>query len=234
MKKYVILIVIVLIFISILSIIFYKLFNPSMKAVIVKINENSLTIMKLDETQSNLYNIEISNNNNFKQGQEIIVYYKYNTIIEDSYPSQIKKYYIKNIEILKEVSDVKIPDTILKFLYNSTQNISVTINTISNTNISIEIEDTNKYKYNYSNLDNYQISKKQNGIYTNIIDNTTNTENINNNSISKNYDWSNIYGFLECGEYQFSTSIEDIYITIYFEIKENGEITYKIPNIIKF
>ena len=44
----------------------------------------------------------------FKQGQEVLIYLSYDACTMDSYPPSISSIFIKNIKILKEVSNTKI------------------------------------------------------------------------------------------------------------------------------
>ena len=69
------------------------------------------------ENGTELYSIGITNTEDieFKKGQEILIYF--NGDVMETYPAQLGN--IGKIEILKEQSDVQIPDDILRFCYNS-------------------------------------------------------------------------------------------------------------------
>lgn len=67
------------------------------------------------------------------------------------------------------------------------------------------------------------IPSEDTGLFT-----VDNTENI----IKKKYDWTNLYGKLEDGEYEFVLSASQFAITIKFTINENGEISYNNPEIL--
>ena len=101
-----ILIAILLITICAGGYVFIKITNPTIKGVIIKVNDKNLTFMDIKD--EGVYNISIPENNaiQFKKDQEILVKYKYNTIIEQSFPANIKTKDIENITILKEKSNV--------------------------------------------------------------------------------------------------------------------------------
>ena len=54
---------------------------------------------------------------------------------------------------------------------------------------------------------------------------TVTSENIAEDTVRKICDWTNIYGKLESGEYDFSLTVEGFYIRIKFTVNENGEIS---------
>ena len=67
---------------------------------------------------------------------------------------------IASIKIIKEKSDILIPDDILRQYYSSKNNVTISINEFTNSKISLTITDTNSLPYEYSN--NYKIFKKNN------------------------------------------------------------------------
>ena len=228
-----ILIVLIIACILVLFIIFNRM---TIKAVVVKVGEKYLEIMKLDGTNSNLYDVSYSNDNNakFKQGQEVLIYY--DGFIDQSSSAQISK--VKNIKILKEKSSTQIPIDILKKSYNSIDNVSVSIDELSDTDMTISIIDTNKYKYEYSNK--YAIYKKQDS-WKEVLRISNDKENVLStyvdNTIIKTYKWENIYGKLDSGEYQLTASTDEktaLHITIRFTIDINGKISYYQPELIIF
>ena len=228
-----ILIVLIIACILVLFIIFNRM---TIKAVVVKVGEKYLEIMKLDGTNSNLYDVSYSSDNNakFKQGQEVLIYY--DGFIDQSSSAQISK--VKNIKILKEKSSTQIPIDILKKSYNSIDNVSVSIDELSDTDMTISIIDTNKYKYEYSNK--YAIYKKQDS-WKEVLRISNDKENVLStyvdNTIIKTYKWENIYGKLDSGEYQLTASTDEktaLHITIRFTIDINGKISYYQPELIIF
>ena len=138
--------------------------RATIKAVVVKVNENNLLAMGI-ENGTELYSIGIKNIENveFKKGQEILIYF--NGDVMETYPAQLGN--IGKIEILKEQSDVQIPDDILRFCYNSKDNVTITISELSNSGITLNITDTNELPYNYAH--SYIINKKvKNENYTGV------------------------------------------------------------------
>lgn len=138
--------------------------SAQIKAVVVKANENSLLVMGIGETSS-LYSVGFTSEGNirFKQGQEILIHF--NGTIMQTYPAQLGD--VRKIEIIKEKSDVEIPQNILRYCYSSKDNVTVKINKLTKNSISYTINDTNELPYNYSNK--YQILKKvKNENYTGV------------------------------------------------------------------
>lgn len=138
-------------------------FSSTIKAVVVK-PEKSLLVMGTENTNE-LYSVNYQNKENieFKQGQEILIYF--DGVVLETYPAQITN--VEKIEILKEKSDIKIPDNILRYCYSSRNNVIVSISEVSKTGIEIIIKDTNELQYEYSN--SYKINKKvKNKDYTGV------------------------------------------------------------------
>lgn len=124
-------------------------------AVVVKVNDKCLDVMGF-EHNNDLYCVSFASEGNigFKQGQEILIYY--DGIIAQSFPAQIN--HVKKIEIVQQNSNIEIPDDVIRWCYNSRNNVSVSINNFTNSGISLTITDTNKLPYDYSN--SYTIYKK--------------------------------------------------------------------------
>ena len=82
------------------------------KAVVIRVYENSLLAMGIEGISEGIFIVGFANEGNigFKQGQEILIYY--NGTIMTSYPAQLGK--VEKIEIIKEKSDVEIPEKYLK------------------------------------------------------------------------------------------------------------------------
>lgn len=229
-----ILIIILLITICALGYIFIRIDNSNMRGVVIKAEEKSLTIM--DVRDEGLYYVFIPENNKlqFKQGQEILVYFNDYAIIEQTNPAIIGTEDIEKIRILKEKSNVEIPRKKLERVYSTDEKVLITIDELSLTGISITINDTNEFKREYEHSNYYRVSKKEsNGSYNELEKNTNIKTTINSvidnkGTIRNTYNWENIYGKLDSGEYQFKTSTSDHYINIFidFSIDENGKITY--------
>lgn len=134
------------------------------KAVIVKVNENSLDVVDIKNPTSFL-SVSFSKEGNigFKPGQEILIYS--DGMVVDTVPGKLCK--VGKIKILKEESDVVIPDDVFRFYYNSYNNVDVTVFEATSKGISFTITDTNEKPYEYSNK--YIINKKiKNEEYTGI------------------------------------------------------------------
>lgn len=99
----------------------------------------------------------------FKQGQEVLIYF--DGMVLETYPAQLGN--VGKIKIIKEKSDITIPDNVLRFYYSSRDNINVTVSELTNNGISFTITDTNELPYSYSN--EYVIYKKvKNENYTGV------------------------------------------------------------------
>ena len=138
--------------------------QATLKAVVVKVNENNLLAMGI-ENGTELYSIGLKNIKDIelKKGQEILIYFS--GYVMESYPAQLGN--IGKIEIIKDKSDVSIPDDILRFCYNSKDNVTITISELTKSGITLNIKDTNELPYNYSH--SYIINKKvKNENYTGV------------------------------------------------------------------
>lgn len=132
----------------------YRYMN-AIRAVVVNVKDNYLAVMGTKD--NDLYTVSYSkdNNINFKQGQEILIYF--DGMIAQSYPAQIHN--VNKVDIIKEKSDIQIPKYAIKRLCNSLNNVSVTLTQLTKTRISFTLTDTNELPYGYSKT-GYQISKK--------------------------------------------------------------------------
>lgn len=172
MKKFVKILGISLLVILIVAIILFavgyiiiKNYMETIKAVVVKVNDNSMLVMGITDNLSGLMSVGFTDEGNigYKQGQEIS--FKYNGSITDMYPPSLDK--VDKIKITKEKSDVEIPESILRYCYSSTDNVNVIISELTGKGMSITIEDTNEYPYNL--FENYIIRKKvKNENYTGV------------------------------------------------------------------
>lgn len=225
----------------------------TMDVVIVRVYDTYLGVVEKDDTTGLMrVSIPTGDTNEYKQNQEIRVYF--DGIINESYLGSFGK--IFNIEILKENSDITIPEKALKYFYSSRNNVSVSNINVTQTGISFEIKDTNEYKYEYTNK--YTLFKKNpeaeqveapdmpivtgnttssyegSGIplweeaskfSTVNSEETVISEDITEDTVRKTCDWTNIYGKLASGEYDFSLTAEEFFIRIKFTVNENGEIS---------
>ena len=175
MKKRLKIILVILLIIIVLVGIFWmmNLSSATIRGVVVKVENNNLLIMNIDDSEE-LYSVGTREDDvEFKQGQEVLIYFD-GTILT-TYPAQIGN--IRKIKIVKEKSDIVIPENILRYCYSSKDNVTVTINEFTKTSLSITVKDTNEIPYKYTN--NYIIYKKiKNEDYTGIGEQIgENTEN---------------------------------------------------------
>lgn len=135
--------------------------EATINAVVVKVNENDLLAMGIE---NELYSIglESAKNIKFEKGQEILVYF-YDVM--ETYPIRLGN--IRKIEVIKEKSEIQIPDDVIRFCYNSKDKVNVTISELTDTSITLTITDENELPYNYSH--SYIINKKvKNEDYTGV------------------------------------------------------------------
>ena len=124
------------------------------RGIILKVNDHSLDVMGAEDT-TDIFSVTYINDKNveFRQGQEILIYF--NGFIDSS------SHLISNvgkIEVIKEKSDISIPEETLKSVYNSNAKIDVSIIKLTKTGISFTIQDYNELHNNYSNT--YKLMKK--------------------------------------------------------------------------
>lgn len=219
----------------------YNSVNLRMKAVVVKAYQNSTykdSITVMDTYDNGLYTVSLPEeiNEQFKQGQEVLIYTKYGGTILTTSPAQIDSDGVEKIEIVKESSNTKIPENILRRVYNNSDNISVSIDEFLPTKLTLTIKDTNPYKIEYKYSNNYYISYRNNSERNLQKNDFSKIEsiNVNDNTVKNIYNWENIYGKLESGEYTLQTTAfgerirMDIMINFTVD-SENGTITYEEP-----
>lgn len=138
--------------------------QATIKAVVVKVEDNSMLVMGI-EKRAELYSVGLRNapDIEFKKGQEILIYFDGNVM--ESYPAQLGN--IGKIEIIKEESSTQIPDNIIRYCYNSYNNVNINVLELTSSGVSLTITDTNELPYKYSH--NYKINKKvKNKDYTGV------------------------------------------------------------------
>ena len=165
--------------------------KATIKAVVVKVDENHLLAVGI-ENGTELYSIGLKNINDIqlKKGQEVLIYF--NGDVMETYPAQLGN--VEKIEILKEKSEVQISDDILRFCYNSKNNVTITVSELSNSGITLNIKDTNKLPYNYAH--SYVINKKvKNENYTGVgeqIGENTNNSTAGYTGTGTEYIWKEL------------------------------------------
>ena len=216
--------------------------EKTLDAVVIKVEKLELIVGEIRENNigaiyvisKNDYNVE------YKMGQEIKVLYA-----EKKGKLAIQNHIIdvKRIEILKEKSDIVIPEKYLIDYYSSKDNIETKLNKLTCSEISFDIYDKNKYPYNYAkdyriikyneedDDSNFQILKS---ISNNSIEDTMEIQ-IDEGEMTKhlkyNINWKNIFGELEKGRYKFTLQYDKLeplkILSIQFLVKENNEIEIK-------
>lgn len=259
-----------------LGVIIYKQETANMaattRAVIVKVTDTGMYIIG-DNDFVGFCSVGFDKKGDigYKKGQEILIHYS--GYIMQTWPGQLGR--AGKIKVLKEESNIEIPEYALKWCYNSRDKVSFKINSLTKTGIDFTITDNNEIPYNYSDaysiykrnieneLHNASLEIDQNRITPATANSTSfydpdmsrykpeweevnktlyyakeNSGGLTINSsqnpliIIGKYDWTNVYGELTQGEYEFRLNrIEnaDFIITIKFIINANGEITYSEP-----
>lgn len=218
--------------------------KSKINAVIVKVEEKTIYAISTEDTQ-NLITIGFTEEGDigYKQYQEIEIYF--DGIILESYPAQLGN--VGKIEIVKEKSDIEIPENILKQCYSSDDNVNIDILELTCNGIDLNITDFNSLEYNYSH--NYKIYEKiknenydeegsnstsleyiwqEKDVISNILSEDTEiVEETEENIIKRKFDWNNLYGELESGEYEFVLGDDDsIGIRIFFTIDDEYNVTH--------
>lgn len=135
--------------------------KTTIRAVIVKVSENSLLV-----DDGSLYTVGFTDEGNigYQQGQEVLIFF--NGTIMESYPGQLGG--VRKIKIIKEKSDREISKQVLQYAYSSKNNVKVTVNEFTNKGITLTIVDNNEYPYDYAHQ--YVIEKKvKNPDYTGVV-----------------------------------------------------------------
>ena len=140
----------------------------TLSAIVIEVNNNSLDVMGINnerEELNTLYNVNFAKEGNkgFKQGQEILI--SFDGMILETFPGQINN--VGRIEIIREKSEIEIPDDVLRFYNNSEDKVEIKISELTNRGLTIEITDSNQLPYEYS--DEYVIYKEvKNENYTGV------------------------------------------------------------------
>jgi len=159
-KKIIVVLLIFLLLVVLLGFVAEYIRRTTIRAVIVKVSENSLLVY-----DGTLYNVGFTKEGDigFRQGQEVLIFFE-GSVMQTA-PAQPVG--VRKIKIIKEKSDRKISEHILRYAYNSKDNVKVTVNEFTSTGIAFTIIDTNELPYDYSH--SYRIEKKvKNPDYTEI------------------------------------------------------------------
>lgn len=201
------------------------------RGVVVRPEEKLLIVMPIISNDEYRYQeeflYETENNMELKQGQEVEITFHYNETSEKfTYDAIIDK-----IEILKEESDIEIPQDIIVNAYSSKENVKISFDNgyINNSGMKFTITDTNKYKYDYDIMEyklykynppptTTEVIETEDGMATPGYDPWPEITRINNLSTEQNYtidengqvnveiNWAGIYGELEEGQYRLTLS----------------------------
>lgn len=122
-----------------------------MRAVVMQVYKNSLGVMEIknNEEAGTLYTVSFAEEGDigFKPKQEINIYY--DGTIAETYPAQI--HHVNKIEILKDTTEISIPDDIIRYYNNSKDKVNIQISEASTKGFIITIEDENELPYVYTN-----------------------------------------------------------------------------------
>lgn len=162
--------------------------STTIKAVVVKISDSYFWVFSPDT------NVEVCNISKkyaeeieLKEGQEILIHFS--GWFRDMTPINIG-----NIEVIKDESNIEVPKEILRYLYSSKEKVSVSINEFTKEKLSITITDTNEIPFDYSN-ESIEIYSPDNSEIK--FELTENQSYIEENSITKEYNFGKIYQTLE-------------------------------------
>lgn len=126
------------------------------EAVVVKVNNDSIDVMGLDDN-TDLLTVSFAKEGNigFKEGQEVLIYFS-GMVYQEKDGWQIND--VGKIEINKDESGITIPKEVLTNFYSSYDNVKLSVDYINKTGMSLTIKDTNELKYDYPNT--YTLLKK--------------------------------------------------------------------------
>lgn len=207
-----------------------------MRAVILKVEEKNLYVESLEKTGHYRIYLPEKENTNFRQGQEILVYYS-DKIIPAISPAPISD--VEKIEVIKDQSN-ELDESTLKWLNHLWENMVIDINSFTTTGIELTITDNNDTPYPYILKDEFEVIVKTDKVpmWEEAPRNSNNydyndikiSENSTDNVFEIICDWNEVYGELAPGEYQFKIySKESFDIAIDFTVNEDATIEYKHP-----
>lgn len=131
----------------------------TIRAIVVKAEENHLKVMGITEDNKanvgELYSVNLPEDidTEFKQGQEILIYF--NGYVATTFPGHISA---GKVEIIKEKSDIEIPNEVLKVFLNRKDNVDINVSELTKKGVIYTIVDANTIPYNYPS--NYKLMKK--------------------------------------------------------------------------
>lgn len=229
-SKKIIIVLIIVVIIAVVGILGYigiNILNLTLKAVILRVSDKSLTVMNLKDKDIWYIGIPDNNEAEFKEGQEIKAYINREACIQETYPPSISG--INEIKILKQKSNIEIPIEITRRVNNTPENIHYEVKEVTPEGITLIIKDTNKYKREYKYSSYYIVSEK---LPEKINVKEVEFEKIDEDTVKVTHNWKNTYGRLKEGKYQVCVSTTNNYIQICINIKinESGEVEIQNQN----
>ena len=209
-----------------------KLANRNMLAIktaIVAVVDDDYLCVVDSQNQNLLYNVYYpeEGNRDFEIGQEIKIYFNGKSISSGRNGiAELRN--VGKIEIIDNANHL-ISDEILKRFNTTYDNVEVSIENLTNTELIFTITDNNDIKYEFASkfyLSKYIAEKTDKNLIENDdgsiiilpydgdkwqliyetpndMENVAATETIDENSTRWTFDWSKVYGSLESGEYRF-------------------------------
>lgn len=148
---------------------------------------------------------------------------------------------VKAISLFEEESNITIPDSVYRKIYNDNSLISYKIDEFTPGGLKIQLIDPNDFPNEFSN--EFRIYKAPNKLATEYslsrvyyydlmdpifddVNNLKTTEGIDNNKQFnyKSFDWTNYYGYLDPGYYYIKLFSEDVKVRVYFIVTEINEV----------
>lgn len=225
----------------------------TMDVVIVRVDDTYLGVINKDDPNDIMTaSIPDDDTNEYKQNQEVRVYY--NGMINEMYPGSfakvskieilkedsgitipekaLKLFYsscvnvsVSNINLTQTGISFEIKDTNeYKYEYTNTYTLlkkNPEAEQVEAPNMPIVTGNTTS-SYEGSGIPLWEEASKVSDVKS---EDTVISENIAEDTVRKTCDWTNIYGKLESGEYQFLLTAESFGLGIQFSISENGKIT---------
>lgn len=223
----------------------------TMDVVIVRVDDTYLGVINKDDPNDIMTaSIPKDDTNEYKQNQEVRVYY--NGMINEMYPgsfAKVSKIEILKEDSDVIISEKALKLFYSSRVNVSVSNINITQTGISfeiKDSNEYKYEYTNTYTLYKKNSEAEQVKVPSMPISTGNTtssyegrgiplweeaskisdvksEETVTSENIAEDTVRKTCDWTNIYGKLESGDYDFSLVAEGFYIRVKFAVNENGE-----------
>lgn len=121
-----------------------KSMRQKMEAIVVGVRKEYLIVInKYNTNELDRINITKKENIDYKEGQEILIYF--DEIVSGCV------YNVGKIKIIKEKSDIQIPDDVLRYCYSIPEKVDIRVAELTPNGIYLKISDLNeRIKFNYS------------------------------------------------------------------------------------